>query len=245
MKKCFVISPIGDENTATRKRSDELLKYIIRPACQAENLECIRIDELSQSDTITVSILNELQTADLVIADITDHNPNCFYELGYRAALKKPLIQVKEQSTKLPFDISAIRTIDYDTHDLTKTDDTKNKLQETIRSFSLNDVGSSEDTSEDINETSTIEASQSAVNEKLDSIQQTLFHISDKIDKMKTDVESGVVSVMADKLQATGQKSAEQVFIEQMMGLLTDNPSQVANMIANVKQLEKLNQTNS
>lgn len=240
MKKCFVISPIGDENSDTRKRSDELLKFIVRPACQAENLECIRIDELSQSDTITTSILNELQTADLVIADITDHNPNCFYELGYRAALKKPLIQVKEQSTKLPFDISAIRTIDYDTHDLTKVENAKNKLQETIHSFSLNDIKNSDDK----NETSTTEPSQAAVSEKLDSIQQTLFHISDKIDKMKTDVESGVISVMVDKMQATGQKSAEQVFIEQVMGMLTNNPSQVANMIANLKQLEKFNQTN-
>lgn len=230
MKQCFIISPIGDDNSEIRKRSDQLLNHIIQPICHAENFECIRIDQLTQSDSITESILLQLQTADLVIADITDHNPNCFYELGYRAALDKPLIQMKNHSTPIPFDISTIRTIDYDLNDLDKTAATKEKLQETIQSFSF------EETTD-----SAISFCKNPTNEKLDNIQQTLFHISDKIDNMKTDVEKGVISVLADKLQTSNQKSAEQVLIEQIMSLLTNNPDQTKNMITNIKTLEKLN----
>lgn len=230
MKQCFIISPIGDDNSEIRKRSDQLLNHIIKPICEAENIKCTRIDQLAQSDTITESILKELQTADLVIADITDHNPNCFYELGYRAALEKPLIQMKNYSTPIPFDISTIRTIDYDLNDLDKTATTKQKLQETIQSFSFDETT-----------TNATPSDKNPTNEKLDNIQQTLFHISDKIDNMKTDVEKGVVSVLADKLQASNQKSAEQVFIEQMMALLTNTPAQTNNMIENLKMFEKLN----
>lgn len=238
MKKCFIVSPIGDENSETRKRSDQLLKHIIQPICQSENLECIRIDQVSRSDTITESILSELRNADLVIADITDHNPNCFYELGYRAALEKPLIQMKNHSATIPFDISTIRTIDYNLSDLDKTEDTKNKLQETIQSFSFN----GEENAESILDTSVPIPQQSAVGEKLDSIQQMLFSISDKIDKMKPDIENGVVSILADKLQGTGQKSADQVLIEQMMPLLLANSTQMNNVITNLKKLNELNQ---
>lgn len=235
MKRCFIISPIGEENSDIRKRSDQLLKHIIQPACEAENIECTRIDQVSGSDTITDSILTELQTADLVIADLTDHNPNCFYELGYRAALEKPLIQMKNHSTPIPFDISAIRTIDYDLNDLDKVVTTKEKLQETIHSFKF-------DTAENTTKEHTTDNNiQTTANDKLDTIQQTLFHISDKIDRIKPDVESGVVSVLADKLQATGKKTPEEILFEQLMPLLLSNPSQMRNVIRNLQQLNELN----
>lgn len=50
-------------------------------------------------------------TAELVVADVTEANPNVFYELGIRTATGKPTILVSRDLTKLPFDISGMRTI--------------------------------------------------------------------------------------------------------------------------------------
>lgn len=78
-KMCFVVSPIGDEGTDVRKNADQLLNHIIRPVCQKCGFEAIRIDQAyAKPDSITQAILDSLYKADLVIADLTGHNPNVF-----------------------------------------------------------------------------------------------------------------------------------------------------------------------
>ena len=47
------------------------------------------------SDLIHHTIINQLINADLVIADLTDHNPSVLFELGIRIALKKPVALIK------------------------------------------------------------------------------------------------------------------------------------------------------
>ena len=41
MKICFVVCPIGSEGSETRKRSDELLNYIIKPVCEKCGFEAV------------------------------------------------------------------------------------------------------------------------------------------------------------------------------------------------------------
>lgn len=89
MKKCFIVCPIGEEGTDICTNSDQLLKYILQPVCKECDFECIRVDELNDSDSITDTIIKYLTESDLVIADLSTHNPNAFFELGYRTALKK------------------------------------------------------------------------------------------------------------------------------------------------------------
>lgn len=113
MKKCFVICPISTPNSLTRERSDKLLEHIIEPALKNTGFEVIRADKVEHSTSITELILQYLRESDLVIADLTDHNPNCFYEIGYRYALGLPMIYLKEKDSTIPFDISMMRTIDY------------------------------------------------------------------------------------------------------------------------------------
>ena len=84
MKKCFVVSPIGEEGSEIRRRADQVYKYIISPVCEECGFEAIRVDKINQSDSITQTIIDYLTSSELVIADITGHNPNAFYEMGYR-----------------------------------------------------------------------------------------------------------------------------------------------------------------
>lgn len=93
-KICFVISPIGEEGSETRERSDKVLKYIICDSVEQLGYEVVRADKISEPGIITTQIIEHIIDSDLVIADLTDKNPNVFYELALRHAIRKPLIQM-------------------------------------------------------------------------------------------------------------------------------------------------------
>ncbi|MFA9413325.1 hypothetical protein ACERC8_01560 [Streptococcus sp. E29BA] len=135
-KTCFIVCPIGEENSNTRKRSDTVLKHIISPVCQQFGYDVIRVDKLSSVDRIDQTIINYLETAELVIADMTSHNANVFYEFGYRQATKLPLIPIIEESETIPFDVATLRAIKYVTNDLDKVEVVKQRLAETVELLS-------------------------------------------------------------------------------------------------------------
>ncbi len=114
---CFVIAPIGDKGSETRKRSDQALKHIFKRAL-SEKYEVTRGDEILEPGMITTQILQSVQDSNLVIADLTEHNPNVFYELAVRHAIEKPIIHVIEpRLSKIPFDVGGFRTIEFDLTD--------------------------------------------------------------------------------------------------------------------------------
>lgn len=113
---CFVIGPIGKENSPTRKHADLLLKGIVREsiASNFRDIKVIRSDEESDPGLITEKIINRIIHSDIVIADLTELNPNVFYELGIRHATGRVTIAVAMKGTELPFDNIGQRTIFYD-----------------------------------------------------------------------------------------------------------------------------------
>ena len=121
-KVCFVVSPIGDDGSPTRDNADKLFRHILGPVCRACGFEALRADQINDTDSITQTIMDKLASAELVIADITEHNPNVFYEMGYRKCLAKPLIHLKRKGEVIPFDVNTIRTIEYDLTDLDGVD---------------------------------------------------------------------------------------------------------------------------
>jgi hypothetical protein len=57
-KICFVIAPIGGEGTETRKRSDQILKYVIQPSVSSCGYEALRADQISQPGDITTQVIH-------------------------------------------------------------------------------------------------------------------------------------------------------------------------------------------
>ncbi|MFT4227243.1 hypothetical protein [Micropruina sp.] len=51
------------------------------------------------SDVIQATIVNDLLNADLVLVDLTEHNPNVLFELGLRISQQKPTVLVKASGT--------------------------------------------------------------------------------------------------------------------------------------------------
>ena len=140
MKKCFLVCPIDREGSEIRKRSDELKKYLIAPVCEKYGFELIRIDEwISCSDVIFDKIAEHLEHDELVIADITGRNPNVYLEMGYRMALKKPMIIIAHKDEyPYPFDISGYNILPYGTT-FTDGDIFRSKLDRIIDSVKDND----------------------------------------------------------------------------------------------------------
>ncbi len=137
-KTCFLICPIGEENSETRKHSDTVFEHILKPVMIEKEYELVRADRIIQADTITDSIIKCIETSDLVIADITESNPNVYYELGYRTALKKPIIQIAANGTRIPFDISLKRTFFFDKNNLQNVDNFKTLLLTLIDNIESN-----------------------------------------------------------------------------------------------------------
>lgn len=222
-KKCFIICPISEEGSDIRKRSDLLMKFILEPICSELDFEVIRIDKLPHNNSITEAILNHLEVAELVISDITGHNPNCFYESGFRAALKKPLIFMKNENEKIPFDISTIRTLEYTLNDLEKVEKTKNELRATIENIDFSPSINSKD-----NKQNNLEI--------LNKILNLLLNLENKIDKFNTDT----ISVLSEKLiTATRPKSDNELFIELMKSCIT-NPEAFKTLIELGNAADKL-----
>lgn len=140
MKRCFVISPIGNAGTDIRKNADQLYQHIIKPVCEKCGFAAQRVDEFNTPDSITQEILEALNDYDLVIADLTGHNPNVFFEIGYRARSQKPIIHLKRKDEIIPFDVSTIHTFEYDLTDLDMVTATKDRLEQVIKNFKYDEA---------------------------------------------------------------------------------------------------------
>ncbi len=117
---CFVIMPIGTQTiggiTITEEKLREKYDYIIKNAIKKAlpSLEVIRADEELNPSSISNDIFTKLMHSQFVIADITYPNPNVFYELGIRHAIRPGTILIREKvDFSIPFDISHLRHIEY------------------------------------------------------------------------------------------------------------------------------------
>jgi hypothetical protein len=127
-RSCFVISPIGPEDSDTRRRADQVLKHVIAPVAEAKGYRVTRADKIAEPGIINSQVIQHIVEDDLVIADLTDMNPNVFYELAIRHALRRPYVQIMQKGQTIPFDIAGVRTIFFDHKDLDSVDEAKAQI---------------------------------------------------------------------------------------------------------------------
>jgi tetratricopeptide (TPR) repeat protein len=117
---------------------DSIYHYLIKPAIEAAGLEAFRADEELAAGDIKADMFQELLIADLVVVDLTLDNPNVWYELGIRHALRaRGVVLVQGPRPTQPFDIYTDRKCRYQLKDgvpdpASKEQD-KNKLVEIIK----------------------------------------------------------------------------------------------------------------
>jgi O-acetyl-ADP-ribose deacetylase (regulator of RNase III) len=115
-RRCFVIMPFGEKVDADGKtiNFDEVYRQLFLEPAQSLGFEVIRCDEIAMAGSIHKAMFTHIAVDDLALVDITTANPNVFYELGVRHALKPSItVLIKHRGTKVPFNILGERVIEY------------------------------------------------------------------------------------------------------------------------------------
>ena len=90
----------------------------IKPALINTGFEVFRADEELSAGNIRTDMFQELLLSDLVVVDLSIDNPNVWYELGVRHALRaRGVIQIKCKRDYMPFDVYTDRTLTYHVKD--------------------------------------------------------------------------------------------------------------------------------
>jgi hypothetical protein len=131
-KLCFIIRPIGDADTPIRDNSDMLVDLIIAPVLEPRGYRVERADRIASPGTITDQVINHVLDAELVIADLTGHNPNAFYELGLRHREAKPTIHMITKGQHIPFDVSDSRAVEYSLRNPRLMDEARKELDRKV-----------------------------------------------------------------------------------------------------------------
>ncbi len=105
----FIAMPIDKTNP----QLDDVLDAI-KTACARLGFVAERVDEFQNNEKITDNILEGIQKAEFVIADLTHSKPNVYYEAGYAHALKKTPIYIARNGTKFEFDVKDYSVITFD-----------------------------------------------------------------------------------------------------------------------------------
>lgn len=108
----FMLSPYGDP-------FDTIYSNHIKPTVEKINdLTCVRADNIYDNRPVIDDIWRLTNEARIIIAELTDKNPNVFYETGLAHAIDKEVILITQSSDDVPFDLRHRRYISYqETHE--------------------------------------------------------------------------------------------------------------------------------
>ena len=124
-KLCLVIMPFKSHQTYLdhRRRYEQIIRRAVNGLKEdgRQLFRCERADDAPETGSITDHLVRQLQRADVVIADLTDDNPNVFYELGIRHTLRPGTVLLAKDARTLPFDVSHQHVICYGEQPKAKT----------------------------------------------------------------------------------------------------------------------------
>ena len=106
-KRAFVLMPF-------KEPYNSYYPTIFKPALEAAGYSVKRADDLYAPHPIMLDVQNSILEADLILCEMSERNPNVFYELGLAHAIGRPSVLVSRNEEDIPFDLRAVRVILYD-----------------------------------------------------------------------------------------------------------------------------------
>jgi hypothetical protein len=119
-QRCFVIMPFSDTEHHTETYWTNHFEDFLKPLIE-ENPELEAYRSKPLHGDILREIITNLVVSPVVVADLTDSNPNVYWELGIRQSFKHGTVTIAEAGPSLPFDISVKGTLFYHPGDHIKT----------------------------------------------------------------------------------------------------------------------------
>ena len=134
-KLCYVIMPFSKTKACTEEEWTEVFEAVIKPAIEGAGLgyRCLRSE--ATTGNIIKKVVNSLYQANVVIADLTDRNPNVFYELGVRHTLKNRTIIIAQRRKDIPSDLDGYASQVYRWKTTGQRDVFTKKLSDLLRSI--------------------------------------------------------------------------------------------------------------
>lgn len=92
-----------------------MLGNVIKRIVSEFHFECVTAADRRGPGVVVDDIWRDINQSQLIIAEISDDNPNVWYELGLAHAMNKPVILLRRDSDSrpLPFDVRGLRTLFY------------------------------------------------------------------------------------------------------------------------------------
>lgn len=85
----------------------------MKAGIEAAGMRCLRTDDIWERDHILDDVLTLIWRARVVTADLSEKNPNVFYETGIAHTLGRDTILVAQFMNDIPFDLQGIQAIKY------------------------------------------------------------------------------------------------------------------------------------
>lgn len=116
--RCFIAMPITTHPEDAERWDDQehwlhVMDVLFVPAVERAGFEAVR-PITSGADVIHSEIFKHITGADMLLCDLSGHNPNVFFELGVRTSLNLPVALVRDEHTRLPFDTGTVNTYTYE-----------------------------------------------------------------------------------------------------------------------------------
>ena len=224
-KECFFITPIGDEGSEVRERSNKVMEYIITEAVSDYGYSVTRADKMDQPGSITNQVIQKTVDSELVIADLTGHNPNVFYELAVRHATGEPYIQLIKSNQSIPFDISDFRTIKYGL-EVDEADQAKEKIRGLLETLKDGEPEFDNPISESA-EIQSLRESADPADQNLAELLETVYKIDNKVEELE-----GLVTGSGPKPARRGAKDDNNV-LGKRLDDLDDGEKKTFNVLQN------------
>lgn len=96
------------------KEFDDIFNYVIKPAMEANDLFALKADNIYQPGNILSQVWHEIRSAEVLLADVSGHNPNVIFELGLCYGVQRCPIILTRDPQELPFNLRNLRYIHYE-----------------------------------------------------------------------------------------------------------------------------------
>lgn len=120
-RDAFVVIPF-------KPKFDEIYEDVIKPVCEDIGYNVEKADSTNAQQNILKNIIKGIAEADLLIADLTDSNPNVFYEVGVAHALGIPTVLMTQDIDSIPFDLRPYAMNEY-SRDFSDVRDLREELE--------------------------------------------------------------------------------------------------------------------